>query len=188
PASVRPALARYRSRADLLDPPIRLRDVIPPADTGDAGRDATSDGDRDGVSESASDTTNPPAAASESAATTAPPPLATGPVTIVHYFQNGRPASLAPLFALRNLRRAYDPERLDIVSVSLGPVLNWPEEADWPVLVSHGGSLGVEKLRVEVVPTFAVFDREGRLAIVGESSVVLEQVRAMLEQDANDTP
>lgn len=220
PASVRPALARYRTRADMLDPPIRLREVIPPAvaeparsrqardepraedretpeppgtlgspaDTGDAEPDADRNATRGSVRESASETTQPPADASASAATTAPPPLATGPVTIVHYFQNGRPASLAPLFALRNLRQTHDPERLNIVSVSLGPVLNWPEEADWPVLVSHGGSLGVEKLRVEVVPTFAVFDREGRLTIVSESAVVLEQVRAMLQQDADATP
>jgi hypothetical protein len=213
PASVQPALDRYRSRADLLAPAIRLREVIPPADpqatqgsqaTGPPDASQASDSSqasdpsdptetpaeqaRGTDTESANPTSRSPDPASDTTSTTAPPPLITGPVTVVHYFQNARPASLTLLFALRNLRRAYDRELLDIVSVSLGPVVKWPKEADWPVLVSRGGSLGVDKLRVEVVPTFAVFDREGRLAIIGESSVVLQQVRAMLERGEDATP
>lgn len=210
PPAARPALARYRSRADRLDPPIRLAAVLPPAGP-DADAEANPDADA-APSDTAADpetkadpeTAIAPDAApdadaardakpdsdapTEASTDAAPPRRAAGPITIVHYFQNGRPASLTPLFALRNLRRAYEPRDLEIVSVSLGPVVRWPEEANWPVRVSHGGSLGVAKLRVEVVPTFAVFGREGRLTMIGESPVVLEHAEAILERDDNATP
>lgn len=218
PPAARPALARYRSRADVLDPPIRLREVLPDADP-DADAEAKPDADADAEADPPDTAADPetkahtetaiapdaapdgdPAAdatrdakpdsdaPTDASTDAAPPRRAAGPITIMHYFQNGRPASLTPLFALRNLRRAYEPRDLEIVSVSLGPVVRWPEEANWPVRVSHGGSLGVAKLRVEVVPTFAVFDREGRLTMIGESPAVLEQAQAMLERRDNATP
>lgn len=200
PVAADKALARYRQRTALFDPPIRLREVIPPADptTANDQRDTETENDIDTDNATDNDNDNdadtPPetdADADRLADTDPDVPRdapAVGPITIVHYFQQGRPASLTPLFTLRNLQRTHDADDLEILSISLGPFTKWPEEADWPVRVSHGKSLGVAKLRVEVAPTFAVFDREGRLAVIGESTAVLDRAAEMLASSGPATP
>lgn len=164
PSDARAALARYAYRADLLDEPLNLASVLPglapPSAKGAGSQQAdAAEGSRAGGD-------------------------AAGPVTLVHYFQEGRSPSLRPLFALRELRQSWNEDELRIVSVSLGPVTRWPAEARWPARVSRAGSLGVDALAVEVVPTFAVFARDGGLRAVGESDAVLAIVRRLLARAA----
>ena len=111
--------------------------------------------------------------------------------TLVHYFQPGAAASLAPIYRLRGLRERHGEPALAIVSVGVGErgasASAWPEEAAWPVLAAAAGGLGVAALDVAVVPTFALFDGGGRLVAVGESDAVIDAAGALLADGPGPT-